>query len=285
MSRKIDQNAKAMQQKLNLWLIKYATLEAKKGIKRAIKKPLPIKKDNRSDIENELLAILSVYGVRQVGKAGSLTSEAFGGSWKIKPSLVSQIIASKQIAIKNIIDTVQSSVNSQIQSLLTDAQKEEPRPSVGEVARRLSLQFFGPGEGAGGLGFKEDKLSPGVEVGPNKFLNTQTGIAGDSWVYTFSSARSSLIARTESSINENTGIYAGYEQAEAIGIEWVSSWSLNHGDRRHDKMDGKKIKFGEYFTTPLGNKMRYPGDPDGPIKELANCGCTHAPVFKSKKEA
>jgi hypothetical protein len=89
--------------------------------------------------------------------------------------------------------------------------------------------------------------------------------------------RASLIARTEACQNENTGIYEGMRQLDVDQIVWLHSGSANPGKRHHDWMNGKVIELGEVFEMPSGQSMRYPGDPDAPISETANCSCVVAP--------
>lgn len=95
--------------------------------------------------------------------------------------------------------------------------------------------------------------------------------------------RAALIARTELVQAENTGLVEGYTAAGVDELEWVAYSDGRSGDRRHDRMDGKRVRIGEYFVTPLGNRLRYPGDPLAPIKETANCRCTVVAHKPSKR--
>ncbi|QKV17852.1 head morphogenesis protein [Oricola thermophila] len=42
---------------------------------------------------------------------------------------------------------------------------------------------------------------------------------------------------------------------------------------QHIAMNGQKVRFGEAFTAPDGTTLRYPHDPDAPIRHTINCMC------------
>jgi len=228
-------------------------------------------KDDRR-LAEDLLELLTRYGLRQIDETGRLTYSSLGGGrWVIPPSLVDGLLAEKTVLVQRIAAETRSSVRESLRRLMDTALHESPAPSVGEIARRIRTQFHGAtgGEARGGL---VDVTEPGI-------LPTETqGYGARSNLYAFSSERAALIARTEAQQYESTGIFAGMDEAGVEEIEWLSSNNPNHGDRRHDLMNGKTVRLGEYFVTPLGNRMRYPGDPEAPIKETANCGCSFAPA-------
>lgn len=100
--------------------------------------------------------------------------------------------------------------------------------------------------------------------------------------------RAETIARTETLRNVHAGIEESYQQAVERGDveadqlvrEWVHA---GRGDSRpeHVAMDGVTAKFGEPFTLPSGIRMRYPGDPQAPVSETANCRCTVATILEA----
>ncbi len=102
--------------------------------------------------------------------------------------------------------------------------------------------------------------------------------------YAFSPERAALIARTETSIAENAGIFAGYEASGVEEIEWLAFRDGRSGDRHHERMHGKRVKLGDYFILPSGAQMMFPGDSDGPIGDLANCRCTSRAVHRGTKQ-
>lgn len=84
-------------------------------------------------------------------------------------------------------------------------------------------------------------------------------------------------ARTMSTGAENAGREDSYERAEKMGIDLEQEWSATlDGATRHSHrmVDGEKVKVGQKFS----NGVRFPGDPDGPAREIYNCRCTLIPV-------
>lgn len=91
--------------------------------------------------------------------------------------------------------------------------------------------------------------------------------------------RSEVIARTEAL----RSVHEGVEEAFAQGAE-QGAWELTDlertwdasGDARvrpsHRFLDGQKRSFGEVWTTSNGS-LRYPGDPNAPASETAQCRC------------
>lgn len=85
--------------------------------------------------------------------------------------------------------------------------------------------------------------------------------------------RSMLIARTELQQLRQTAAYTSFEQAPHIV---GTLWQTNSANPRptHATNHGEKRRLGETFP----NGLRYPGDPAGPIDEIANCMCSGVPL-------
>ncbi|HET9893243.1 MAG TPA: hypothetical protein VFQ42_22385 [Mycobacterium sp.] len=95
--------------------------------------------------------------------------------------------------------------------------------------------------------------------------------------------RAETIARTEAARIVGAGTTDAYEQAIASGDlqadQLICTWV--HGRPRgkrqdrefHVSMNGQTRGWGEPFLSGKGRELLYPGDPDAPVDETANCGC------------
>lgn len=82
------------------------------------------------------------------------------------------------------------------------------------------------------------------------------------------------IARTESAISMNTAKQISFENsAVKMQKEWILGGSANHRIG-HVQMDGTRIGTDEYFNMPNGDRLKYPGDPNGQAKSIVNCSCS-----------
>jgi len=89
--------------------------------------------------------------------------------------------------------------------------------------------------------------------------------------------RLEVIARTESLRASNSG---GHELMKEWGVprkEWLATLDPPRARENHMAMNGEVVPMDEPFDVG-GVKMMYPGDPDAPIDETANCRCTALPV-------
>lgn len=88
--------------------------------------------------------------------------------------------------------------------------------------------------------------------------------------------RALTIARTEAHRCQSLGNHAGYEQADAEGIDFRLAWSATLDGRTrpdHQAMDGVEIAWGEKFTLPDGSTCTEPGLTGVPKQDI-NCRCT-----------
>ena len=90
--------------------------------------------------------------------------------------------------------------------------------------------------------------------------------------------RAARIARTESGIAANSGIHDGMIQAGVKLKRWISSRDGKVRDSHQEKnLIEVEVPINDYFqvgTPETGyTAMRYPGDPDAPVGEVANCRC------------
>lgn len=86
-------------------------------------------------------------------------------------------------------------------------------------------------------------------------------------------AASVRTARTACTGAENAGRVSSYQRAERLGIELRQEWLATLDSRTRDShrlLDCERIEVGETFS----NGCRFPGDPQGPAREVYNCRCT-----------
>jgi len=96
---------------------------------------------------------------------------------------------------------------------------------------------------------------------------------------TITAQRALLIARTEVISASNLAAHVAYGQAAEAGVDVQQGW-LSARDERvretHRLADGQVVALDQPFR--VGNALlRYPGDPSGPIEEIAACRCTTVP--------
>jgi len=87
-----------------------------------------------------------------------------------------------------------------------------------------------------------------------------------------------LGASSEEAMRQN--IAKGYIPAALVEQDWHTNMDGRERDS-HAAMNGQTVGWGESFTSGAGNKLRYPGDPQAPVHEIADCRCTR--TFRIRK--
>jgi hypothetical protein len=236
--------ARALQAELDALALLYARQEVR-DLTRLRKSAAD--RDARAEerLWGRVAALLARFGARAVSDAatevtaGSLVQGVLEGRTpRIK--VFQEWRAGLDRRVSDLRESTREAVRAAVQTIVSEAEAEVPRPSTGSIARRIRTQLT----------------------------------AEEGRVLAFSSERAALIARTELNIGANTGLAGGYEALGVEQIEWIAYRDGRSGDRHHERMHGKRTRLGEPFTLPSGAQLRWPGDQDGPIGELANCRCT-----------
>lgn len=85
-------------------------------------------------------------------------------------------------------------------------------------------------------------------------------------------------ARTAMTGAQNAGREQSLKNARDMGLNVVKQWVATLDGRTRDShamMDGETIKVGDkWHHYKFSNGLRYPGDPEGPAREVYNCRCT-----------
>lgn len=84
-------------------------------------------------------------------------------------------------------------------------------------------------------------------------------------------------ARTAMTGAQNAGRIETLKRAQSMGIKVKKVWLATLDGRTRDshrEMDGQVAEPDGYFRTPLGSKMKYPGDLNGKGGDVWNCRCT-----------
>tara|TARA_R100000808_G_scaffold14529_1_gene34241 strand:- start:12258 stop:13046 length:789 start_codon:yes stop_codon:yes gene_type:complete len=248
-----EARAKAYEKALMKWLNSYRRYRQRVAIEAAKGQ---FKKQQTKDefFEEQLAAIMRIYGAREAAESANMAA----GNVIVPGQAVAEATEAKGTRIKwfwreyedgiirrahDILVDTQLKVNQQVNAVVLEALKEIPRPSAGELARRIATQAF------------EDE-------------------------YVFSPKRAAVIARTELAQAQNSGTYEGYKATGVKMIEWLAFNDGKSGARKHNNMDSQKVKVGEkFYNKATKESLRFPGDPTAPISETINCRCTVAPVI------
>lgn len=209
--------------------------------------PVTVDAEDISDIRKRVGADAPARSMR-----GSLVDDALAGK-PIKIDVIGQWVKAAATRALAIAEDTQERVREHVRRILGEGDRQSPRATVGEITRRIATEIK-----AGSPDEPED--TGGV----------------------FSWARAQTIARTELVQVENTARVVAYAETGVAEIEWLAYRDGRSGERHHERMQGVRVRVGETFTTPLGNSLRYPGDPMGPIGDTANCRCTVRPVRRAR---
>lgn len=147
---------------------------------------------------------------------------------------------------------------STVQRLLTDHDSYLPKPSV-NVAKDVAWNRR----------LIANQITQGVLLGESipKIAKRMRDVAGAN------RAAAVRLARTSTTAAENAGRVDSYKRAKGLGINVRQEWVATLDGRTrssHRKLDREKVEVGEKFS----NGCRYPGDPEAPYAETANCRCT-----------
>lgn len=94
-----------------------------------------------------------------------------------------------------------------------------------------------------------------------------------------SESQARRVAQTERTRVQSQARWQVGQEAAQKGVRVVNEWSARMVNTRdsHAALDGTKKPQGEPFVTIWGNKLRYPGDPKAPAREVINCHCVLIP--------
>lgn len=273
----VDNRAATVARQIHRWMRRYALAEARRQIaeferssyaRYVFAKAEP---PSRRDLEAELWRILTTSGLAVFRSSARRTV----GSRKVvlTDQATRAFLADKRIKLQQIMKTTHRAVTDSVRQIMLTALDEDPRPSTTEIGRRIARVYHGD---AGG---EEIARVPAPLTGSRVLPTQRVSTDPKGNLYVFSFERAALIARTELAQAENEGIVEGYRATGVEGLRWLAYRDGRSGDRRHNEMHGETVRLGETFELPDGTRMRYPGDSRAPIKHLANCRCTVAPVM------
>ena len=212
------------------------------------------KRLTRTQLEAELLDVLQRFGLAQMADAG----ERAAGAFEIQPRLFREVMDAKEIKVRLLVEETEAKTRESLRQIITEALEESPRPSQGDVARRIARQWFGPARKTIGENAEEQERL-------------------------FSFRRAAAIARTELAGAENVGITMGLQAAGVDLVEWVAQPDDGKsGKRRHYEMnDHPPVKLEAivaqdrtgWFELPSGIRTPHPQWAGLPAGETINCRC------------
>ena len=96
-------------------------------------------------------------------------------------------------------------------------------------------------------------------------------------------AQARRVAQTERTRVQSQARWQAGNEAAAMGLRVYNTWSTRMINSResHIRLNGKSAMQGERFP---GSVLRFPGDPEGPAREVINCFCVLVPNLLAPDE-
>ena len=253
-ARSVDANVRGMARALYRILTRIGQREARLAIERMDKRgPRALIRKSAWDQDTLALAdLLERYGLRQFADGGKRAASLGESKWVLKPTIKAEMLAELEHKVVLTIAQTRDGVHESLRAIIAEAMDEEPKPTPGQIARRIALKFGGDGDDRAGV---------------------------------FSFGRAERIARTELAQAENAGIAEGFAQSGIERVEWLANTDGLSGGRHHERMNGKSITVAamngsdrsKWFLTPLGNRCPWPAWDGLPANDLINCRCMVVP--------
>jgi len=129
----------------------------------------------------------------------------------------------------------------------------------------------------------QESIKAGIEAGDSMAKIGKQVDADCIFIYTqMTESRAELIARTETMRSVNFGSFVTYKQTGVEKIEWIAS---------PGKSTREAHRVGAAFGAPLiadidkgfmigGERLMFPGDPNGSASNTCNCRCTTAAIIE-----
>src|SRR3989304_1690960 len=99
-------------------------------------------------------------------------------------------------------------------------------------------------------------------------------------VFNMSNSRAKIIARTEILGAAGEGRSLAINRSGYREKRWFTAMD-ERVRMAHRAMHGKTVKVGNMWVLPDGSSLRYPGDPQGPARQVVQCRCIETVVFES----
>ncbi len=242
---KAETRARSMATRLRQILARIAAEEAAIIIRRetGLAGMVATQKAGIDDLTGELLSLLVDFGLRQAADAAGI---AVGGRFDLRGSFERRFIEAKRVQVQALTESTRQLMEQKIRSVLRTSLFETPRPSPGELARRLQREI-------------------------------PASIA-------FNGARAERVARTETAAAMNAGARHGMLVAGVVRQKWIAiqDGRGRHGHVDGMVVDiGKPFVFERFRVekgVPVGTgifvELLHPGDPTAEAEDIINCRCT-----------
>ena len=148
-----------------------------------------------------------------------------------------------------------------------EAELRDPERLAQALARSLRDKRFDSAIRAAikeGRGLDAQMVSRAIQSYRNKALKLRGDTIGQNEAST---------ALQESSYQAmQQAIDAGQVDRDLVTGKWKTAKDPRVRDS-HRALEGREVRFGEFFVTPLGNRLRFPHDPSAPAAEVIGCRC------------
>jgi hypothetical protein len=275
--REAESRALGLERSIASWLERYASnaLKEQRGaIAEALRERNPrvvtVSKASQGDLSEQLVNMLRRFTRSSFSDGAKST-----GLRRAPPGVFEEFESQIATKVKLLRRETELRIRKAIREIITEALASDVVPSVGEVGRRISRQFFGPGQ--------QTDVYPGRGTAEERRVTIDWRKANPEPEYIVSPKRARIIARNEMQNARMAGIATGYEATGIKYVEWLSKQNDGRsGERKHYLMndhppiavaDMRGSDESKWFKLPSGVHTPHPRHPSLPAKEAINCRC------------
>jgi hypothetical protein len=300
--RERERRSEAFTTLLSAWLRKYGRWQEKRvrallesgGLEAGLR--FEKAQVSQETLDRELRDLYTRFGLQQIQASGERWSASLGTDFVLKPEAKFRHAREVENKVVLLFRNTEQMVRDSLQTIITDALSEFPRPTIGEVTRRIARQWHGePTSDQIARGSEAERLATaewqrrqreGLPPSPRVALALENIREGEQEAL-FSPARANAIARTELGDADTAGALEGFSVSGVEKARWLARPNDGRSsERKHYKMNSHRalpiagLMSGDrerWFKLPSGARARRPLDPLLPVGERVNCRCVLLP--------